>query len=376
MKRRFNEEYTRSVDSLCFSPEAKEAMIRSLTAESVRQKKGKQYTMKKALYIALAAALLVATMTGAAVYTRWSASLRQTENTTQEQREEAEKTGLALRPDETTKAGDVTTAIKNGVTISLTQALVDQNTANLVFTVSGYEVAQGEDPSMMMDLEFGKEISYGASGSWYYKPYKQVGDAFQLEDGTTIPMDSDGGPEYIDYHNDDGNLEYLCSIQSPDLSALFGTALKFHISELGTSEHALHSTRVLGPWELSWTVQGSSDSTTVTVEKPIGDTGIVLKEVTLTPMNLEVLLQLKEEFKGFDELEPFRPCVLGVRTRDGQELKNFGGGGGDTYEDREKGLYRMRRGFDGILDADQVDAILFGDWDKDGNEIVYTVELP
>lgn len=377
MNNPIKEEYTREMDSLRFSDQAKEAMIRSLVEQSVHQKKGNRNAMKKAVYIILAAVLLVATMTGAAVYTRWSRSLPQAQNTTQTQREQAEKTGLSSRPEKQAPKGDVTSATANGITVTLVQTLVDQSEADLVFKISGYHnYPQDQQPMMMPELDFEKQISMGAFGNVSCRPVDYVDGVWQFEDGSPVPLDEAGDPIF-QYADENGDLEFLLTIQSDELSQLFGTPIKLTFRDMGISEKAHYTPLVQGPWELSWTLEGSQEAETIPVEKPIGDTGIILKEVTISPLNLTVLLQLKEEFTGFDTLEPFQPALVGVRTRDGVLHKDFNGGGSENYVDREKNLFSLRRSFDGILEIDQIDAILFVGWDSEAKEeILYTVPLP
>lgn len=375
MKNQFNQEYNDSMDTLRFSDQAKEAMIQRLMAENRPQEKGHRPTMKKALYIGLAAVLLVGALTGAAVYTRWSAILPQAESTTQAQREQAERTGLSTAPQQNLKNGDITSVTQNGVTISVRQTLADRTSARLVFTISGWKAPEGRQPFMMPELRFeGDPGSYSADGEFYHKPFDWENHVAIYPDGTPVPLDKDGDPIYI-YETDAGDIEFMLTINANNLADCFGKKVFIDIDSLGTSELTDYTPELEGPWNLSWTLTGSESVAVTDVDQPIGETGILVKEVTLSPLSVEVLLQLKEEFKDFDE-EPFRPDLAGYRTKDGTEHINLHGGGSEGYEDREKGLYRLRRSSDGIVDFDAVDALLFRDWDEAGNTTTYTVELP
>lgn len=166
-------EYSDSMDALCFSENAKQAMAASLCAELDRQEKGSHHTMKKAVYIMIAAALLTAFMTGAAVYTRWADSLPQAGTTTQEQREQAEKTGLSQEPQEAPETGDITSVTRNGVTVSVRQTLADRTSARLVLTISGWKAPEGRQPFLLPVLTFeGDPGSYGADGEVYHRPFQ------------------------------------------------------------------------------------------------------------------------------------------------------------------------------------------------------------
>ena len=376
MRTDIQKEYSDSMDRLCFSPQAKQAMIASLCAEIGHQKKGRHLTMKKAVYIILAAVLLTATLTGAAVYTRWAASLPQTKNTTQQQREQAEKTDLVSHPQQKPQNGDVTSVTKNGVAVSVRQTLADRTSARLVLTVSGWKAPEGKQPFMMPEFRFeGDPGSYGIGGEVYHKPFTWENHVAIYPDGTPVPLDPDGDPVCI-YETDTGDIEFLYTINAEDLKDCFGKKFYMDIGSLGISERAEYTPLLEGPWNLSWTLTGSESAQALPVNLPIGDTGIRLKEVTVSPLALEVLLALQEEFTGFDTLEPFQPEPAGYRTKDGTRHMELNGGGSDLYEDRAKGLYRMRRSSDSILDPENIDAILFQGWDEQGKEILYTVELP
>ena len=73
MRRNMRQELKQSMDAISFSPQAKAAMVRRLSAQGKEQTMyQKKHSSRKLLLIALAAALAAATLTGAAVFTRWS----------------------------------------------------------------------------------------------------------------------------------------------------------------------------------------------------------------------------------------------------------------------------------------------------------------
>ena len=385
MKNQFNQEYNDSMDTLRFSDQAKEAMIQRLMAENRPQEKGHRPTMKKAIFAALAAVMLAATLTGAAVFTRWEKSLPQTEHTTQKQREEAEKSGLSASPAKNPEDNAITSVTDQGVTISVAQTIVDKYSAELVFKISGFELPQGQEPfcspsGILLD---GKSDFFTAMGGSFYDhtTYNAQGERV-YEDGTPLAEDKDGNI-ILHYADQDGTLEYIWHIDSrDDLSQYYGKEMEFSFDSLGVSSgKAEYTPTVKGNWTLRWTFNGNSDARTVTVEKPIGDTGIILKEAEISSINLEVQLKLKEHFDGFHELEPFHPYLVGVRYKDGTLHKDISTGGSEIYEDEANELFRIRRNCDGILEPEQVDAILFADYVRNSDtqefeEVLYTVELP
>ena len=78
MNRNYIAEYVHSMDSITFPPEQKEAMLRALQSELEDYNMKKQkFTGRKFVLLAAAAAMLLVTLTGAAVFTRWSRTAQQ-----------------------------------------------------------------------------------------------------------------------------------------------------------------------------------------------------------------------------------------------------------------------------------------------------------
>ena len=104
MRRNLTQDVNASMDGLRFSQEAKEDMVQRLME---RQKEQTMYrnNRKKLTLVALAAALILVTMTGAAVFTRWSNSAQKKYQPTQQQKAQAESIGLSSLL-ETHAAGD------------------------------------------------------------------------------------------------------------------------------------------------------------------------------------------------------------------------------------------------------------------------------
>lgn len=71
MKHNLKAEMKQSMDALHFSQEEKNAMLYDLTAQ-MQQVKSRRHGGRKLMAVALAAAMVLVTLTGAAVFTRWS----------------------------------------------------------------------------------------------------------------------------------------------------------------------------------------------------------------------------------------------------------------------------------------------------------------
>ena len=71
MKHNLKAEMRESMDALHFSQEDKNAMIHNLTAQ-MKETQPRKRSSRKLMIVATAAVMLMATLTGAAVFTRWS----------------------------------------------------------------------------------------------------------------------------------------------------------------------------------------------------------------------------------------------------------------------------------------------------------------
>lgn len=155
MKHNIRSEMREAMDALTFSQEQKRDMIHRLTVQAGQQRIPRKKTSRKKLpLIALAAALVLATLTGAAVYTRWSDSAQGSYNPSQELKEQAEKSGLSVMLEQTTgqeTPNDVLTATDQGITVTAVQSIVDNYGGMLVFRVEGFDLPEEGRPVAFFD---------------------------------------------------------------------------------------------------------------------------------------------------------------------------------------------------------------------------------
>ena len=93
MKRSIRNEIVTSMDAIHFSQAQKDAMVHKLL--HAQKEPVKSFSSRKILLIAAAAVMLVAMLTGAAVFTRWSDSAQNRYNPSEDVKEQAEKSGLS-----------------------------------------------------------------------------------------------------------------------------------------------------------------------------------------------------------------------------------------------------------------------------------------
>ena len=365
MRRNLTQDFNASMDGLRFSQEAKEDMVQRLME---RQKEQTMYrnNRKKAILIALAAALILVTMTGAAVFTRWSNSAQKKYQPTQQQKAQAESIGLSSLL-ETHAAGDsLTCATDQGITITAVQTIVDQYSAMIVLRIDGFDLPIGETPSLTISSaeitnvhtvippgRFHDGIFADPSGNKVY----QDGSAVRYHaDGTVIPKyaDSDGSPEYYTI--------FTFSKGKPSL--------------------------VQGDWNLRWTLSGTTDIRHYQTDTAIANTGVTLLEVEISPISIFTVYKMDNADGHIHNNDPssnsgrkeahetIEFLMTGIRMKDGtihklgpatgiNSMYSDAGVGIDYpayYDDilQEKAVLLTKSRLIGqIVDPEEVDALLF-----------------
>ena len=105
---------------------------------------------KKFLLLLAAVLVLLATLTAATVYTRWSATMQYGNYCAQpseQLKKQAEQSGLVVMPTEE-KDGEQKTisATDNGITVTLIQTVMDENGGKAVFRIQGLKLEEGQAP--------------------------------------------------------------------------------------------------------------------------------------------------------------------------------------------------------------------------------------
>lgn len=283
------------------------------------------------LLIAAALAALALAACGL-YYLRWSRGLEQRFQPSGEQMAQAEECGLAAQPTAAVTA--------NGITVSVAQTLADENTAYIALRIRGFALPEGQFPSVG-----GMEVTVDGK-----RPSAVTGGftEFGREDGTPCFVDREGA------------LEFTLSISDAEgMGGFAGRELSVALTDLGVGDKAMHSTTVPGRWELRWTMSAAEDVRKAAPEVEIGNTGIVLKEVEITPLSLRLVLQLQEDWPGFDTLEPFPLRPTGLRLRDASVLTGLYLPGGERWLDRDAHLLELQLPSLRLVDPAQVEALLF-----------------
>ena len=359
----FKKDYMQSMNSFHFSDNTKFKMAEDLCQKSLPRRKG--YVMKKFVLI-LAAVLIFAALSGAAIHIFWSNALPETVNTSQEQRIEAEQSGLSSKPADNAQEGETVSATEEGVTVSVEQVLADMHNVEVVLAISGYEIPEGEFPDIygFGSTLGGNEIFDSVSGAFYDGiTYNENGESV-YEDGTPVELDADGCLVYR-FTDQEGKIRFRMNLHTQqNLDEFKGEAFNIWISNLGTGDKGQHRTDVEAKWELSWTFKGSNETRELEVNKAIGETGITLKEITLTPLEIDTVIELSEPFDGWDTLEFLNIRLEGFRTTDGTVHNNLLPIK-EGYIDEDLLIASQDVAANEIIDVNSVDALIYAEYALD-----------
>ena len=391
MRHNLKQELTESMDALHFSQEAKQSMAKLLTVQAKEQTMNHtQYNRKRIALAPLAAAMLVAVLTGAAVFTRWSATAENRYHPSQEIKEQAEKSGLSVMLEETKGSenpNEVLSVTDQGITVTAVQTIVDNYRAEITFRIEGFELPEDKLPSVWPTVTIDGDQRFGGmqtgaffdgttlneNGEWVYV---STGDPVQSRDDEFQSV-------ILDFVADDGSLEYTHYISFEETDGRYmgkEIIFTFHSFDFQSDQKAgMPVPQVEGNWELKWTLTGTSDSITVTPNTKIGDSDVILLDAEIGQKTIRARYQVDDYWEGWDELVTLPQAVCGVRMKDGSE--HICGAGTSGFEDQENMIYFTEFDiFDAILDISQVESLMFHKgWDTDENgkdvELFYYIPI-
>lgn len=379
MRRNIRQELKQSMDAISFSPQAKAAMVRRLSAQGKEQiMYKKKRSSRKLLMIALAAALAAATLTGAAVFTRWSREAESRYSPSQQVKEQAEKSGLSVvledkaeqtQKPQKDKPGEVLSVTDQGITVTAVQSIVDNVGGEITFRIEGFDFPQDRYPEVwpQPDVTIGGAWDfYTAKGGFFFDgtTWNENGEWVYAETGEPVESD-ETGTAILKHVAKDGSLEYTYAFTFRDDSgAWLGKEIVVKFTGFGvqsTEKAGTPETLVEGNWELRWTLEGANTNTdgiTVTPNAEIGDTGVVLKEAKIGQKSVESVFQLETYWDGWKTLEPFLQAPAAIRMKDGTEIQCTTTK--EDYRDFDDLICRVTSYmYDGIVDLSQVESIKF-----------------
>ncbi len=241
-----------------------------------------------------------------------------------------------------------------GITISTDQCVVDEHTAYISFRISGWDLAEGDEPGF--DIA---KCSLGLNRAC------SISSAFAC-------IWSDEAQAEI-YADNDGNLVY-CFYISTLQESLLGRPIHIELGNPGIyrKDKSLEiDVMAYETWTFDWELTGTEANIRwEKIEQPIGKTEWILRSFSLTPVIAIVTLTPPASLTYDESVEDKIPYFLGVMMMDGTEIRLSGMGGREVYENSYREIVSLNHI---IGDLENVREILFS---TRGSKSITHVRLP
>lgn len=382
MRYNIKKELQASMDAVQFSQDTKDAMVDTLLARMEAQEtQQKKHGGKKLLLISLAAAMVLATLTGAAVFTRWSRSAQAAYNPPQQIKEQAEKSGLSVMLEdkaEETAPSQVLSATDQGITVTAVQTVADNYGAELTFRIEGFTLPEDRDPWAFWDsltIDGSRDFSSSLSGGFFDGTTRNAeGKWVYVSNGQPVASrDDEFQSAILEWVAADGSLEYTVYIDFRDNSgAYLGKEVAIHFTGFGVGPEkggVMEEALVSGNWDLRWTLNGADsteNSITITPNVEIGDSGLTLLEAEIGQKTIRAVYQSDHDWDGWKQLEMLSPALERVCLKNGEQIQVSPSSENYKRWEQERICEVVYQTFDGLLDISQIESLAYHKgWEKD-----------
>ena len=267
---------------------------------------------------------------------------------TEEIRETYQETELFDEPD--------LSVTQNGITITMDECIVDEHAAYLAFRVSGYAAEPGQQPAFAnTECTIGEEyFSWCASFS---------NGLVTSPDGRGVYPDGSVPEDYgkLSYLDGNGELIYLIDLWTDDFS-LIGRTIRVELKDLGiySSKWGDMDTAAEGDWTFEWELKGSAEALEVnSLSIPIGKTGSTFTSVHLSPIHVQMTMNVPRNPYAQEEDDTLEPYFYGIQLKNGTRYLAVSEGGSMGYESAESDTFHQLSMLNRIIDPEQVESLLF-----------------
>ena len=359
------------------------AQIRESTKPVRKAKKESRFQggFRYAQAAAIACAVLVGaggiTVTAAVVHHLWSRGMQGNIQATEEQQKDLAEQGMV------TEGSDLSImeVTSEGITVKPTELIADGHFVHAAFQVSGYDLADGEEPCFENVVVYTGEDEnaqdgwVNMGGSFYDGIVSNNNGEPVYEDGTPLASDETGNiVEH--YKAADGTLEYVMTLYKTDPDeSLLGQPLHVHFENLGTVEKTEFMNGIGGTWEFDIPVSGKDAAKSCELNTALKNANVTVLSAAISPISIRVdyevtgELQVQEDDNGL-------PNVGGVVLKDGSKVLYLLNGGQSGYQKGSDTHAYLLATFDRVIDVDQVQSLLFRLHAGDQPEEYVTVDLP
>lgn len=324
------------------------------------QKNSKKNTRRIKSQVAAAAAVCVLAVGGvsavAAIHHNWGRGMSGNIQATDTEQQKLTDDGVAVVYPEKEEY-EALKVTNNGVTIVPDTVIVDAQFAYLSFTISGYEVAEGEEPGFEDVNITSDDMGINMSGGMYDGIVSNEEGAPVYEDGSELQF-TDSGDIVSHYYDENGNLEYFIQAHIAEAGdTMLGKTVKVDFKNLGSLYKAEFTDGVEGDWNFEITLPSVSSAKEFDVNKAIDGTSFTLTKLEISPVSLNATYTTDNAPEANqDDLGV--PCVKGVVLKDGSRLPYLTDGGSIGYTDDSKTEAYNILGYDRVIDVDNVKALI------------------
>ena len=252
----------------------------------------------------------------------------------------------------------------NGITVAPDTVIVDDRFVYMSFRISGYSVADGEEPGFdMVDIYQGDDPE--DDGSWvnmyggmmYNGIIPDENGKPVYEDGSPLEFNEDGS--IISHYTDsNGDMEYIIQAGIVDLTdSLLGKTIHVNFKDLGTLSRAAFTLGAEGKWYFEMILPDVSSAQDIEVGQEIEGTGFVMESINISPVSMKVNYSVVEIPEIRDDDNGI-PRVQGVVLKDGTRLPYLTDGGRTGYTDSTRSNAYHMAGYDRVIDVDEVAALI------------------
>lgn len=338
-------------------------MIRQEETENMaadNQKNSKKNTRRIKSQVAAAAAVCVLAVGGvsavAAIHHNWGRGMSGNIQATDTEQQKLTDDGVAVVYPEKEEY-EALKVTNNGVTIVPDTVIVDAQFAYLSFTISGYNLPEGEEPGFEDVNITSDDMGINMSGGMYDGIVCNEEGAPVYEDGSELKF-TDSGDIVNHYYDENGNLEYFIQAHIAEAGdTMLGKTVKVDFKNLGSLYKTEFTDGVEGDWNFEITLPSVSSAKEFDVNNAIDGTSFTLTKLEISPVSLNATYTTDNAPEANqDDLGV--PCVKGVVLKDGSRLPYLTDGGSIGYTDDSKTEAYNILGYDRVIDVDNVRALI------------------
>ena len=368
------------------------AQIRESTKPVRKAKKESRFQggFRYAQAAAIACAVLVGaggiTVPAAVAHHLWSRGMQGNLQATEEQQKDLAERGMVTQFDQSAaqeeglnlSSMEVTS---EGITVKPMELIADGHFVHAAFQVSGYDLADGEEPCFENVVVYTGEDEnaqdgwVNMGGGFYDGIVSNNNGEPVYEDGTPLASDETGNiVEH--YKAADGTLEYVMTLYKTDPDeSLLGQTLHVCFENLGTVEKTEFMNGIGGTWEFDIPISGKDAAKSCELNTALENVNVTVRSAAISPISIRVDYEVTGELQTQED-DNGLPTVGGVVLKDGSKVLYLLNGGQSGYQkDSDTHAYLLAT-FDRVIDVDQVQSLLFRLHAGDQPEEYVTVDLP